>query len=90
LNLQSGAPVWKKRLRGSSSQGGVWASMLLSGDKIYVPNQSGDVFVLAANPKYKLLATNSVGEATNASLAASEGELFMRTDAGLWCISNKP
>jgi outer membrane protein assembly factor BamB len=90
LNLQSGEEVWKKRLRGSSSQGGAWSSMLLSGDEIYVPNQSGDVFVLAANPKYQLLATNSVDEATNASLAASDGELFMRTDKSLWCIGEKP
>lgn len=64
--------------------------MLLSGDKIFIPNQSGDVFVLAAGTKYKLFLTNSVGEPTNASLAASNGEIFMRTDAGLWCISGKP
>lgn len=90
LDIQTGDRVWKKRLRGSSSQGSVWSSMLLSGDRIFIPNQSGDVFVLAASPKYKLLATNSVGEPTNASLAASDGELFMRTDAALWCIGGKP
>jgi outer membrane protein assembly factor BamB len=89
-NLVSGTEVWKRRLRGSSSsRGGAWSSMLLSGDKIYVPNQSGDVFVLAASPAYELLATNSIDEPTNASLAASDGELFMRTDAGLWCIGAK-
>jgi outer membrane protein assembly factor BamB len=87
--LDTGKEVWKRRLRGSSSRGGVWSSMLLAGNKIYIPNQSGDVFVLAASPKYQLLATNSVDEATNASLAASNGELFMRTDTSLWCISEK-
>jgi hypothetical protein len=63
--------------------------MLLADSKIYLPNQSGDVFVLAASPQYQLLATNSVDEATNASLAASDGELFMRTDTSLWCIGEK-
>jgi hypothetical protein len=60
--------------------------MLLAGDRIYVPNQNGDVFVLRAAPKFELLGTNSVGESTNASLAASDGEIFMRTDKALWCF----
>jgi hypothetical protein len=42
------------------------------------------VFVLRAGPKVELLATNSVNEPTNASLAASDGDLFLRTDRGLW------
>jgi hypothetical protein len=62
--------------------------MLLAGDTIYVPNQSGDVFVLRASPKFALLAANSVDESTNASLAASDGELFLRTDKSLWCFAN--
>ncbi len=60
--------------------------MLLADENIYVPNQSGDVFVLRAAPQFELLATNSVAEPTNASLAASDGDLFLRTDKGLWCI----
>lgn len=54
----------------------------------YVPNQSGDVFVLRASAKFELLATNSVSEPTNASLAASDGEFFLRTDKGLWCFGD--
>jgi outer membrane protein assembly factor BamB len=88
-DLQSGKTVWEKRLRGSGEQGGSWSSMLLADGKIYVPNQSGDVFVLAASPKYELLATNSVDQPTNASLAASNGELFMRTDDSLWCFAKQ-
>ena len=62
--------------------------MLLANGKIYVPNQSGDVFVLRADPKFEVLATNSLREPTNASLAASDGDLFMRTDKGLWCLAS--
>ena len=61
--------------------------MLLAGDKIYLPNQAGDVFVIRAGPKYELIARNETGEPTNASLAADENELFLRTDKGLWCIA---
>ncbi len=44
------------------------------------------VFVLRAGPKFEVLATNSVNESTNASLAASDGEIFLRTDQALWCF----
>ena len=89
MELQSGKTVWEKRLRGAGERGGSWSSMLLADGKIYVPNQSGDIFVLAASPQYELLATNSVEESTNASPAASNGELFLRTDDSLWCIANE-
>ena len=49
--------------------------------------QSGDTFVLRASPKFEVLATNSVSEQTNASLAAADGELFFRTGKALWCFS---
>jgi hypothetical protein len=63
--------------------------MLLADGKIYLPNQSGDVIVLKAGPKFEVLATNSVNEPTNTSLAASDGQLFLRTDKSLWCIGRK-
>jgi outer membrane protein assembly factor BamB len=88
LNLKTGEKVWEERLKGSGSRGGSWSSMLLADGKIYVPNQGGDVFVLRAGPKFELLATNSVNESTNASLAAADGELFLRTDKSLWCLAS--
>ena len=87
-DLKTGNTVWEERLRGSGSRGSSWSSILLADGKLYVPNQSGDVFVLQAGPKFQLLATNSVNESTSASLAASDGELFLRTDKALWCFAN--
>ncbi|MCY2986771.1 MAG: PQQ-binding-like beta-propeller repeat protein [Planctomycetota bacterium] len=86
--LKTGNKVWEERLKGSGSRSGAWSSLLLADGKIFVPNQSGDVFVLRASPKFELLATNSVGESTNASLAVSNGEVFFRTDKSLWCFAN--
>ena len=83
-DLKTGESVSEERLTGGR---GSWSSMLLADDKIYLPNQAGDVFVLRAGPKFEIIATNSTGEPTNASLAADKGELFMRTDKGLWCIA---
>ena len=85
--LKTGNKVWEERLKGSGSRSGAWSSLLLADGKIFVPNQSGDVFVLRASPKFERLATNSVGESTNASLAVSNGEVFFRTDKSLWCFA---
>jgi outer membrane protein assembly factor BamB len=90
LDLKTGKTVWEERLKGSGSRNSSWSSLVLADGKIYVPNQSGDVFVLRAGPTFELLATNAVGEPTNASLAASAGDLFLRTDKGLWCLAGRP
>jgi hypothetical protein len=86
--LKSGKTIWEQRLKGSGGRGSSWSSMVLADGKIYVPNQSGDVFVLRAGPQFELLSTNSVNEPTNASLAASDGELFLRTDKSLWSFGS--
>ena len=89
LDAKSGKVIWEERLRGTGARNGSWSSMLLAGERIYVPNQGGDVFVLRASPKFELLATNSVSEPTNASLAAAGDALYLRTDASLWCLAGK-
>ena len=46
--------------------------------------------MLRASPRFECLATNSIGgELMNASLAISDGNIFIRTDRQLWCISDK-
>jgi outer membrane protein assembly factor BamB len=85
-DLKTGDKVWEERLKGPGPRNSAWSSMVLIGDRIYVPNQSGDVFVLRASPKFEVLATNSVHEPTNASLAVANGEVFLRTESSLWCF----
>jgi outer membrane protein assembly factor BamB len=87
LDLATGKTVWQQRLRGPSGRGSFWSSIGLAEGKLYVPNQSGDVFVLRASPAFELLAANSVRERTNASLAVSDGQLFLRTEKSLWCFA---
>jgi outer membrane protein assembly factor BamB len=88
LDLQSGRTLWEERLTGSGSRNSSWSSPILVGDRLYVPNQNADVFVLRAGPKFELMATNSIGgEQMNASLAVPDGNVFLRTHKNLWCIS---
>ena len=90
IELKTGKVLYSERLRGRGAKGESWSSMLLAGDRIYIPNQSGDTFVVRAAPKFELIATNPLDRAlTNSSLAASDGQLFLRTHQHLWCIGKK-
>jgi outer membrane protein assembly factor BamB len=88
--LQTGRMVWQERLTGTGARNASWSAPVLAGDRLYLPNKNADVFVLRASPTFECLATNSIGgEPMNASLAVSEGKIFIRTDRHLWCIGEQ-
>jgi outer membrane protein assembly factor BamB len=90
LDLRTGKIVWDKRLVGSGTRNSCWSSAVLAGDRLYVPNQNADVFVLRASTNFMCLATNSIGgEKMNASPAVSNGEIFLRTYQRLWCVAEQ-
>ena len=76
--------------RGSGS-GQIWSSPVLADGKLYIVSQNAGTFVVAAKPKFELLAHNVFQDdnsRTNASPAISNGQLFLRTDKRLYCISD--
>jgi outer membrane protein assembly factor BamB len=90
LELTTGKPVWEERLRATGGDNATWSSMILTADeRLYLLNQAGDTFALAASPKFELLATNSLGEMTNSSIVVSDGEIFIRTHQHLWNVGGK-
>lgn len=86
FELKTGKLVWEKRLKGPGHPSDSWSSMVLAGNRIYVINKGGDTFVLKASPEFEPLATNSLFETTLASVAPSDGQIFIRTYKNLWCI----
>ncbi|MBL9127071.1 MAG: PQQ-binding-like beta-propeller repeat protein [Verrucomicrobiales bacterium] len=89
VDLATGELVLEERLDGPGAADASWSSVTLAGDRIYAVNRSGDTFVIRASREFGVIAVNSVGEPTNASPAMSDGEIFLRTWTGLWCISEK-
>jgi outer membrane protein assembly factor BamB len=85
----TGKVLWQERLAGPGKKRTTWSSLSKAGDRIFAPNQSGDVFTFAASPTFTPISTNSVAEPTNASLAHSDGQVFMRTEQALWCFGKK-
>ena len=72
--------------------GRIWASPVLADGKLYFVSQFKGVYVVAADPKLDLLAHNVFADdaaRSNASLAISEGQLFLRNDAYLYCIGKR-
>lgn len=84
-DLKSGKQTWKVEKRPGDM---TWGSMVHAEARLYVLMRNGETLVFAANPKYELVAVNSLGggENTNSSLAISNGDIFIRTFRHLWCI----
>lgn len=84
IDVATGEVRWQERLGGT-----LWGSMLLAENHLYVTNLEGDTYVLAAEPEFRLLAKNSLGEHVKAALAASDGQLFVRTYEHLVCLERR-
>jgi outer membrane protein assembly factor BamB len=85
LELTTGKEIWKERVSASS-----WSSLVLTGDGLlYGCDQEGKFFVLRADPRFELIAENPLRETTRASIAVSDGQLFLRTHQRLWCIGKR-
>lgn len=81
LEAKSGEIVWMKRLTGVH-----WASPVYADGRIYITSEDGVTIVLRPGPKYDEIASNEIGETCMASIAVSQGNLFMRSAENLYCI----
>lgn len=81
IDRKSGKTLWLERVGGR-----FWSSLVHVDGRLYATNQQGETVVLAAKPVFEVLNRNSLGERTQASIAVSNGELFIRTYERLWCI----
>ena len=87
LEPSDGKVVWSGYL-GVSER--VWSSPTGADDKIYCMSEKGTVIVCSAGSEFKILATNPLDEApTRASVAISNGKIFLRTAKNLYCIGSK-
>lgn len=81
LQADSGKIVYQSRLRGAYS-----ASPVAARDQIYFLSDEGETTVVQAGPEFQVVARNALNEKTQASMAVSHGQLFIRSETHLWCI----
>jgi outer membrane protein assembly factor BamB len=79
---KTGMRVWYERLEGAT----FLSSPVLINGKIYAASEEGEVFVLAAEPSFRLLARNPLGEGVRATPAVADNRLFIRGQHHLFCI----
>ena len=86
LDAKTGKQHWKKRIGGNFT-----ASLLFAEDRIYLLDEAGATYVIApTKEEYRELAKNELPGRTQATIAAADQSLFLRTDKSLYRIKNKP
>jgi outer membrane protein assembly factor BamB len=89
LNATTGETVYQERLR---EPGRIYASGVSTEGRIYYVSQKKGTYVVAAKPKFELLAHNVIESDSsifNGSPAISQSQFFIRSDKHVYCIGSK-
>ena len=81
---KTGEIVWRERLAGRYS-----ASPVYVDGTILFLNEKGKSTIVKAGPEFEIIAENDLAERCLASPAISAGNVFIRTDAHLYCIGTR-
>jgi outer membrane protein assembly factor BamB len=84
LDAIDGRPYWQERLPGDYK-----ASPIAVDGRIYFLNQHGQCTVAGASPKFEKLAENKIDDETTASLAVSDGHVFVRGKHAVYAIGSR-
>lgn len=90
FDAKDGTIMYQERMQPTA--GRIYASPLLAGGNIYYFSQYEGTFVIAATPRYQLVAHNVLGDddhRTNACPVADDGQLLLRNDGFLYCLGTK-
>jgi len=83
LEATTGKVIWQQRLGGNYS-----ASPVFADGRIYFQSEEGVTTVIAPGKEFRRLASNTLDGLMLASIAVSNGSLFIRTDKNLYRIVN--
>lgn len=82
VDARTGQLHWRQRLNGNFSASPVYAA-----ERIYFLSEEGVATVLAPGTTFQKLAVNTLDGSTLASIAASGGSFFIRSDSSLYRIA---
>lgn len=81
----TGEEVYAERLQGVSTT----ASPFVTADGLIYFASAGKTAVVKAGPRFELVATNDLGDASQASAAVSGGRIFLKGTKYLFCVGKK-
>jgi outer membrane protein assembly factor BamB len=80
--MKEGKQIWYKRLPEATFT----SSPVMIDGKMVAASEEGDVYVLAAEPTFRLIAKNALGERVRATPAVANNRLYIRGQDHLFCI----
>jgi outer membrane protein assembly factor BamB len=83
LDAKTGSLHWRQRLNGNFS-----ASPAYAAGRVYFQSEEGVTTVIEAGKTFARLAVNTLDGSTLASMAVSNGSIFLRSDKDLYRIAN--
>ena len=84
LDARTGETYWQRRLNGNYS-----ASPVFADGRIYFLSEEGTATVIAPGHQFRELASNRLDGYTLASIAVSNGSIFIRSDTHLYRIATR-
>jgi len=81
IEPKTGKHVWQEKLSGV-----FYPSPVCIDGRLYIINNKGEMTVIQAGPKYKVLATSTLPEVTQATPAVANGCMYIRTLTQLICV----
>lgn len=89
LDAESGTLLWQGDLN-NDSYSRVWASPVVADGKMYCITEDGQVITMAIGESFKVLSRNDLGgKECKATIAISDGKIFVRTSDALYCIDEQ-
>jgi len=85
-DIRNGQVIWKTRLPFSSDY---YASITAVDGLLFFSSITGDTIVMTADEEPTIISSNSLPEPIFSSMAVSKGEIFIRGEKYLYCISKK-
>lgn len=82
VDAATGKPVWTHRLNGE-----IWGSTLVADGKVYAGTRRGELCVLAAGRKKRVLSTVQLGSPISGTPVAANGALYVATANRLWAFA---
>lgn len=81
LDAKTGEELWVEEV-----DEGFYSSPVLVGDRLYILDREGTMYIVRAASEYELLGSPSMGESTFATPAFMDGRIYVRTENKLYCI----
>ena len=85
VDAATGNKHWRERVGGEFYSSPIWIK-----GRLYCISKQGQVVVLAASRKFKILARTELGEKTFATPAVANGVMYLRTQSRLYSLGKTP